>query len=115
MLNQNNAQEFKLADYSARFWIEHTHATEELTEGHSQEAIILFSEKDAYLNWLRVHDPDDPRRKTNFQKSLQSLSHPLYYASLAGLRKIAKIHSRKAPASTRRVDTTAMRSRRLHL
>lgn len=91
IISQDNAKEFKLADYSARFWIEHAQATKQHVE-YVQEAMILLStENDAYLNWLRIHDPDHDWREPDFQKSLQSYSSPLYYTSLAGLLSMVKL------------------------
>ena len=92
MLGQNNAKEFRLADYSARFWIEHAQATEEQTGGYSQEAMVLFWEKkNAYLNWLRIHNPDRSWEMPDFKKILKLLPAPLYYASLFGLRRVVEL------------------------
>lgn len=67
MISQDNAKEFKLADYSARFWIEHAQATKQHVEEYVQQAMILLStENDAYLNWLRIHDPDHNWREPDF-------------------------------------------------
>ncbi|EUC31762.1 hypothetical protein COCCADRAFT_38175 [Bipolaris zeicola 26-R-13] len=92
MLSHNNAKEFRLADYSAMFWIEHVRMTNEQTEWCSQEAIILLSEKsDVYVNWLRIHTPGMPWKGSNFQRSLQSMPLPFYYAGLLGLKRVVKL------------------------
>ncbi|USP80476.1 hypothetical protein yc1106_07750 [Curvularia clavata] len=92
MLSHDNAKESRLADYSARFWIQHVQNTKDQAEWCSQEATILLSEKnDAYLNWLRIHDPEYPWGDSDFQRSLQYIPLPLYYASLLGLKRIVKL------------------------
>ncbi|KAF1972363.1 HET-domain-containing protein, partial [Bimuria novae-zelandiae CBS 107.79] len=71
MLSQDNVKEFRLADYSASCWMEHAQATEEHAKGYVKEAMVLLSEEnDAYLNCLRIHDPDKPWWDSDFQKRL---------------------------------------------
>ncbi|KAF1954428.1 hypothetical protein CC80DRAFT_567678 [Byssothecium circinans] len=92
LLRHDNAKEFRLAEYSARFWIKHAQAAGEQSEGYTQEAMVMFREKkNTYLNWLRIYDPDREWKEPDFQKGLESLPAPLYYASLVGLRKIVKL------------------------
>ncbi|XP_014558237.1 hypothetical protein COCVIDRAFT_36442 [Bipolaris victoriae FI3] len=75
MLSHDNAKEFRLADYSAMYWIEHVRMTND----------------DVYVNWLRIHTPDMPWEGSNFQRSLQSMPLPFYYAGLLGLKRVVKL------------------------
>ncbi|KAF2866229.1 ankyrin repeat-containing domain protein [Massariosphaeria phaeospora] len=92
LLRHNNAKEFRLAEYSAKFWIKHAQTAGEQSEGYAQEAMVMFWEKkETYLNWLRFHNPDRSWSRLDSQEGLESLPAPLYYASLFGLRKIVKL------------------------
>jgi RNA binding exosome subunit len=92
LLRHDNAKEFRLAEYSARFWIKHAQTAGEQLEGYAQEAMVMFWErKDTYLNWLRLYDPDQEWEAPDFKKGLESLPAPLYYASLGGLRRVVKL------------------------
>jgi hypothetical protein len=92
LLRHDNAKEFRLAEYSARFWIKHAQTAGEQLEGYAQEAMVMFWErKDTYLNWLRIHNPDQKWKAPDFKKGLESLPAPLYYASLGGLRRVVKL------------------------
>ncbi|KFY91992.1 hypothetical protein V498_05197 [Pseudogymnoascus sp. VKM F-4517 (FW-2822)] len=83
-------QVYKLAQYSAEHWITHTRDGEEGDNSLCYLATKFLSTGDgAYLNWLRLHDPDDnpdiPWKMHNIRSGLGSYSNPLYYASLGGL------------------------------
>jgi ankyrin repeat protein len=93
LLTQETAENFKLAKYCAEFWMKHAQGTKEQAEGFSQAAMdLLLGKSDVYLNWLRIHDPDNSwRGGSDFKKDLASVSVPLYYASRFGLRKIVKL------------------------
>ncbi|KAA8613753.1 hypothetical protein PtrSN002B_009905 [Pyrenophora tritici-repentis] len=50
---------FALARYSAEFWSSHLRKTRDEMEKTSHLAMSLMAiEEPAYLNWLRLHDPD---------------------------------------------------------
>ncbi|KAF1939184.1 hypothetical protein EJ02DRAFT_504930 [Clathrospora elynae] len=92
LLRHDNAKEFRLAEYSAKFWIKHAQTAGEQSEGYAQEAMIMFWEKkDTYLSWLRIHDPDREWKRPDFREGLESLPAPMYYASLFGLRIVIKL------------------------
>jgi ankyrin repeat protein len=81
-----------LARYSAEFWSSHVQRTGHEMEEVSRLAIHLMArEEPAYLNWLRLHDPDRPRQGTNLERSLDSVPMPLYYAALLGFSTIARL------------------------
>jgi ankyrin repeat protein len=95
LLHDDDAKDFRMADYSAKFWIKHAQAAGEQSTGYAQEAMVLFcKKKDAYLSWLRIHDPDVHQfKKASFfyPKTLETIPAPLYYATLAGLTEIVKL------------------------
>ncbi|CAI9635606.1 unnamed protein product [Alternaria burnsii] len=91
-LERETLQVFALARYSAEFWSSHLRKTADEGEQASQLAASLMAkEEPAYLNWLRLHDPDSPWQKTNLKKSLNSIPMPLYYAALLGFSVVTKL------------------------
>ena len=91
-LEEETLQEFSLARYSAEFWSSHLRKTEGEGEQASQLAASLMAkEQPAYLNWIRLHDPDYPWQEPNLKKSLNSIPMPLYYAALLGLSTVTEL------------------------
>src|ERR1700730_18157355 len=45
---------------------------------------LFLSEKDAYLNWIRLFDLDQLLPYSNMTRSLEGIASPLYYTSLTG-------------------------------
>ncbi|KFZ24288.1 hypothetical protein V502_01228 [Pseudogymnoascus sp. VKM F-4520 (FW-2644)] len=84
-------QDYTLAQYSAKHWIIHTCNGEEDDNHLSYLFMKFLSTGDgAYLNWLRLYDPDEEGWRTpNFRRELDSCPNPLYYASLSGLANTA--------------------------
>jgi hypothetical protein len=79
-------QVYTLAQYSAQHWIFHTCNGEEDDNRLSYLAAkFLSTGKGAYLNWLRLYDPDKVLDTPNFRRELDSCPNPLYYTSLGGL------------------------------
>ena len=52
---------------------------------------LLAREEPAYLNWLRLHDPDRPWEEPNLEKSDDNVPMPLYYAALLGFSTITRL------------------------
>jgi hypothetical protein len=52
---------------------------------------LLTREEPAYLNWLRLHDPDRPWEEPNLEKSADNILMPLYYAAMLGLSTITRL------------------------
>ncbi|KFZ25300.1 hypothetical protein V502_00224 [Pseudogymnoascus sp. VKM F-4520 (FW-2644)] len=50
---------------------------------------FLSTGEGAYLNWLRLYDPDKAWDTPNFRRELDSCPNPLYYASLGGIADTA--------------------------
>ncbi|XTI85698.1 ankyrin repeat-containing domain protein [Cenococcum geophilum] len=58
----------------------------------SQAAMrLLTTDNVAYLNWIRIHDPDRPYARPDFRKVLKDISAPLYYAALLSLEKVVEL------------------------
>ncbi|KUL90773.1 hypothetical protein ZTR_00369 [Talaromyces verruculosus] len=91
-LNPESLKIFKLARYSAEFWTSHATKTNEPTTEIKDWAIRLCcKENPAYVNWIRLWDPDRPWQKPDLQKDLKQISNPLYYTALLGLRDVVKV------------------------
>ncbi|KFY98731.1 hypothetical protein V500_01563 [Pseudogymnoascus sp. VKM F-4518 (FW-2643)] len=83
-------QVYTLAQYSAKHWIIHASNGEEDDNRLSYLATKFLSTRDgAYLNWLRLYDPDKAWGTPNFRRKLDSCPNPLYYASLGGIANTA--------------------------
>jgi hypothetical protein len=81
-----------LARYSAEFWITHTQAAAQKTEALNQLILKLFStENGAYLNWIRIHDPDKSWQGAVFKRKMETVPNPVYYVSLSGLTEIVRL------------------------
>lgn len=83
-------REFKLAQYAATYWVSHAQVRPELEDALSQRILQLFSDKRAFLNWLRLYDPDYSWSTFDANKKLEESQTPLYYASLFGLVTIVQ-------------------------
>ncbi|OWY52202.1 HET-like protein [Alternaria alternata] len=91
-LEEETLQVFALARYSAEFWSSHLRKTGDEIERVSQLTMgLLTREEPAYLNWLRLHDPDCPWEKLNLKKGFDNVPMPLYYAALLGFSAVAKL------------------------
>ncbi|KAI1522222.1 fibronectin type 3 and ankyrin repeat domain protein 1 [Pyrenophora tritici-repentis] len=78
-----------LARYTAEFWSSHFRKTGDPIEQASQLTMSLMAiEEPAYLNWIRLHDPDRTWEGPNLEKSLDSVPMPLYYAAMLGFSTI---------------------------
>jgi hypothetical protein len=92
LLEEESLRVFALARYSAEFWSSHLRKTGDEMERVSQLTMgLLTREEPAYLNWLRLHDPDRPWEEPDLEKSADSIPMPLYYATLLGLSTVTKL------------------------
>ncbi|KAH7548916.1 hypothetical protein BM1_10689 [Bipolaris maydis] len=76
-----------LARYTAEFWISHLQKTRDETEGSQLAIILMSSDNPAYLNWIKLYDPD-MYSGPDLGKSLGDIATPLYYAASFGLNTI---------------------------
>ncbi|CAG7916058.1 unnamed protein product [Penicillium olsonii] len=74
---------FPLADYSAKYWMEHARPVE--TEQEVQKTILNFFEQRGhpFVNWEQLHKP---KYHWLHEPHPGKLECPIYYASLGGLR-----------------------------
>lgn len=83
-------ENYALAEYCARFWIDHFRKTEDEKENLGRLVMDLFSvENTLFLTWNQLYDPED-RWRPDLNRSLDSIPTPLYYGALLGLPMITK-------------------------
>jgi hypothetical protein len=83
---------YRLLDYSARFWITHTQAVTQMSEPLNQLVMTFFlTGSGAYLNWIRIHDPDTPGLGPNWERKMETAPTPLYYASMSGFTEVVRL------------------------
>ncbi|KAH9876213.1 hypothetical protein J1614_004092, partial [Plenodomus biglobosus] len=91
-LSKETLERSALARYSAEFWSSHLQKTGDEMEQSSRLAMNLLAiDEPAYLNWIRLYNPDYPSEKPNLKRSLDMLPTPLYYAAKLGLSTIATL------------------------
>jgi hypothetical protein len=87
-LTSQTIKEYPLALYAAKYWTQHARVT-----GNNENIIdrliteLFVSKKDAYINSIRIFDPENSWNSPDTTKILEIVSPPLYYASLNGLIK----------------------------
>ena len=88
-----HVEKFKLAKYAAKFWIDHVHATQEKANALIRLIMQLLSTGNgAYLNWIRIFDPDSLWMHPSGKGERKSIPPPqLYYPSLYGLTEIVEL------------------------
>jgi hypothetical protein len=88
LLTSDNIKEFPLARYAAEHWMHHARMAGKDADRTYLLIMELFqSKRDAYINWIRLFEPDRPWIDPDLTRSLESVPSPLYYASLEGLIK----------------------------
>jgi hypothetical protein len=91
-LERETLQVFALARYSAEFWSSHLQKTgDEIEQASQLAASLMAKEQPAYLNWIRLHDPDRAWEGLNLEKRLDSVPMPLYYAALLGFSTVTRL------------------------
>ena len=91
-LTNQSIEESKLARYSAQFWTTHVQAVPHKAEALSRLIMKLFSiGNHAYLNWIRICNPDNSQQGPDVTRQLKNVPTPLYYASLLGLTEIVNL------------------------
>jgi hypothetical protein len=91
LLTSDNIDEFPLARYAAEYWTQHARMAGKDADRTYLLSMELFqSKRDAYINWIRLFEPDRPWMEPNMTRRLESVPSPLYYASLEGLIESAR-------------------------
>ncbi|KAI9765534.1 MAG: hypothetical protein M1840_007360 [Geoglossum simile] len=89
-LTSQTTEDYPLARYASRHWTRHARwAWEDATTVHTLIMELFLSERYAYINWIRLYDPDAPWSPPDITRSSYSIASPLYYASLADLLESA--------------------------
>ena len=74
---------FPLAQYSARYWMDHARPVESEEEVQKSISDFFLQREHAYMTWGKLFDPDNLFDDESGQRSTPI---PLYYASLAGFQ-----------------------------
>ncbi|KAI1580556.1 Ank-2 multi-domain protein [Pyrenophora tritici-repentis] len=91
-LSRETLKASALARYSAEFWSSHLRKTGDKVEQASQLIMGLMArEEPAYLNWIRLHDPDRTWEGRNLGKKLDCIPMPLYYVALLGFSTVTRL------------------------
>ncbi|RAR05617.1 HET-domain-containing protein [Stemphylium lycopersici] len=91
-LKRESLQTFALARYLAEFWSSHLQKTGDEIERVSQLAMgLLAKEEPAYLNWIRLYNPELAWRGPHLEKDANSILLPLYYAALLGISTVTRL------------------------
>jgi hypothetical protein len=80
-----------LARYAAEFWSSHIRKTRYKTEGSRLTMTLMSADNPAYLNWIRLYDPNKPWAEPDLGKGLESVATPLYFTAMLGLSTITKL------------------------
>ncbi|KAI4943376.1 hypothetical protein J4E91_009285 [Alternaria rosae] len=92
LLSKETLKASALARYTAKFWSSHLQKTECEIEQASQLTMVLMArEEPAYLNWIRLHDPDRPWEEPDLERSLDTIPMPLYYAAMLGFSTVTRL------------------------
>jgi ankyrin repeat protein len=90
-LTPNTSQEYPLTRYAAKYWAKHAKARDASEAPLDLLTTKLFGlEKDCFLNWIRMYDPDLPWAEPDFSREVESIAPQLYYASLLGLNQVVQ-------------------------
>ena len=85
---------FPLTRYAAEYWHQHLRMdTESPYDDVALEVLAHFFCSDqhhAFLNWLRIYDPDKSIRE-DFSRTIKDVASPMYYASLVGCLPAVKL------------------------
>ncbi|PGG99833.1 hypothetical protein GX51_06125 [Blastomyces parvus] len=83
---------FPLARYASRYWVHHVRSAKNITTRIRILALKLLSSNSlAYLNWIRLYDPERPTSSPNYQKKRSTIYAPLYYMALTGSADLTKL------------------------
>jgi ankyrin repeat protein len=80
-----------LARYAAEFWSSHLQKAGNETEGSVLAMSLMSTDEPAYLNWIRLFNPDYPWKEPGLRRDLKSVATPLYYTACLGLRTITRL------------------------
>jgi ankyrin repeat protein len=82
-VNQNNAVNIPLAEYAARYWVDHAQFDSVSSRIQAAMEVLFDADKPYWAAWILVHDIDV--RWGWYSPNDSSPAFPLYYAALCGL------------------------------
>ena len=100
-LDKETVKIFTMADYAARYWLEHAKYgnvadREDIRLGIER----LFAQETTFAAWVWLHDIDNPTRESMPTESPEKPAAPaIYYAVLCGFPNIVKYLAEKFPKS----------------
>jgi hypothetical protein len=85
-------RDFPFAHLAAVNWYHYYRASEEGKVKAEELLLRLFqNEKNSFLTWVRLYEIDCPwRTNVHFDKSIEDIGSPTYYASFLGLEVVLK-------------------------
>lgn len=93
-LSEDSLSEWPLLDYASRHWFYHARRLANKSDcdmaTQLAETLLTSQENFAFINWLRVFEPDMSRISFDLSKSPTALASPLYYSSYCGLLDVVK-------------------------
>ncbi|MCJ1430068.1 hypothetical protein MMC29_007983, partial [Sticta canariensis] len=88
-LDRSVVEKYPLAKFSAKYWNQHYQNTVQPTTRLNEFVLRLFQNRDSFVNWIKLHDVDDPWfEPITFNRKSEDIAAPIYYASLLGLDHI---------------------------
>jgi ankyrin repeat protein len=94
--NQFNAWDIPLAEYAARYWVDHARFEEVSSRIQEAMEVLFDADKPFWAAWIRVHDID-VRWQWYSPSYGETRGFPLYYAALCGLYELVGHHIGKYP------------------
>ena len=77
-LTSLTTEEYPLARYAAEYWTQHAQVSEKDASAVRRLITELFlSKKDAYVNWIRLFNPDEPWKEPDITNRLSTVAFPL--------------------------------------
>ncbi|KAL8989283.1 MAG: hypothetical protein Q9169_008392, partial [Polycauliona sp. 2 TL-2023] len=83
---QEVVEEFPMAHYAAQFWYHHYEKSVNADSGLNTLVLALFNRRQCFETWVCLYNMDDYAEKNfDFNRRLDGIPSPIYYASLLGL------------------------------
>ncbi|KAJ5620333.1 hypothetical protein N7510_004317 [Penicillium lagena] len=90
VLDAAKVKEFPLAHFAAENWYHHYENSEEGKSKVEELLPRLFQhDMNCFMTWIKLYDMDRQQSRRDYQRLINDVGPPLYYASLLGLESIA--------------------------
>lgn len=91
-MTEDTISKYKLAQYSAESWTSHVQKAGDQEVETSHAALHLLSRDNAaYLNCIRIHNPERPWKEASFKLGIEGTPSPIYYAAFCGLAEVTRL------------------------